>query len=250
MAKTKMSKRSSKQYKQDILYFRMSCLFLLVCAAVLGIFKLSGRAGLQFFRLARNPVYLVVLGALCALFFVIAYINKKNKKDESENSFAAINIASVLAYLFGISLYWGFAPVQNPWILLVATVASALLYFIYYIYKKDFFVFSLCNVIFALTVFFFSFGTLFGTILAALFLVLSVLACLYCSKQANASKGGKGYAFRFEPTYVSFLIAVAVIVFGFFINLPVVNGSMISAILFFQYLAFGIYYTIKLIREA
>lgn len=246
MAKNRV--KSTQQFKEDILFFRMSALFILACMAIIGIFNLDGSAlGLSFWRLARNPLYLTVVAILLAVSLVYTIICKKNGKDESEKTFSSANYTSVAAYIFLASLYWGFAEKTSPWVLLAATICLTLLYFIYNIYKKDFFLFSASNFIFLVTIWLFSFSGLFYKVLAAVMLAVSAYCCYYCYSKVktNSEKGT-----TVVPVYVSFVIVAALIVFKHFISISYITSGIVTSVMLFQYLIFGIYYTIRLIREA
>lgn len=241
--------KSNKQYKEDVLFFRMSALFIAACIAMIGIFRLNGtHFALDFWRLSRNPAYIAVVAVIFAAALIYALICRKNKKDESEKTFSSLNLLSVASYILVVSLYWGFAQKTSAWALLFATICAMLLYLINNIFKKDFFIFSLSNVIFVAAIWMFSFEGIFYTIIAALVLALSAYMCFYAYKteKDNAKKEN----LCVFPVYVSFVIAAAIIVFRYFIVSPVLTSSLVTAILIFQYIIFGILYTIRLIKEA
>lgn len=241
--------KSNKQYKEDVLFFRMSVLFIAACIAMIGIFRLNGtHLALDFWRLARNPAYIVVISVIFAASLVYALICRKNKKDESEKTFSSLNLLSVTSYIFFISMYWGFAQKTSAWVVLFATICIVLLYFIKNVFKKDFFLFSLSNVVFVAAIWMFSFEGIVYNILAALVLAASAYMCFYAYKTGKPDP--KKEKLSVFPIYVSFVIAVAIIVFRYFIALPVLTSSLVAAILIFQYLIFGIFYTVRLIREA
>ena len=243
--------KSSNQYKEDIIFFRMSMLFLLTCAAVMGIFKLgSGKAALQFFRVVRNPIYIVIVLVLLAGSLIYMYLNKKNKTDESLKSFSSMNFVSIMAYITGVSFYWGYTSSPSTRFILAVTICLPLLYFIYHIYKKDFFVFSLSNFVFLCALWAFSLASIKSAILSALLVGVSAACCVVSYNCSKKFAGNKDYKYRFELIPISFVITMALIVFDYFITVPFITTSAISTIMLFQYIAGGIYYTVKLIREA
>lgn len=251
MAKNQKNKPTN-QYKEDIITFRMSSLFVLACAAIVGIFRLTnGHAMLAFYRTVRKPAYIAVMAVLLVLSAAFFLYNKLKKKDESARSYASINYLSIVLYAVGVSFYCGYMNNPSPWVLIVATIGLSLLYMIYHIYERDFFVFSLGNLVFLTTVWAFSVGSLFKAVVSAILVVLSALCCVYAYKLSR-KKSGK---LRFEPVYISFLIAVILLVLEIVGGIRSAFGSSIGdafvyGVLFFQYLAGGIYYTIKLIKEA
>lgn len=258
MAKVKKN-APANQYKEDIITFRMSSLFVLACAAIVGIFRLTnGKNMLAFYRLVRTPGYIIAAAVLLAASIGYVIFNKVNKKDESMRSYASLNFLSVVLYGIGVSFYCGWMNNPNPWVLIVATIGLTLLYMVYHIYERDFFIFTLSNLVFLTTIWIFSIGSVFKAVVSGALVVLCALCCVYAYKQSK--KAPRGVKLRFEPVYISFLIAVVLLV------LEIVGGirSAVSAaglgasigeafvygVLFFQYLAGGIYYTIKLIKEA
>lgn len=246
MATKKKSAAQTRKYKEDIIFFRMSCVFILACVAVLAILRLnSGKIGLGFWKLCQNPVYIGVLSVLFVLSLVFFFINKKNKKDETVTSFASINYVSVIGYILCCSVYWGNSMSPSATILLIATVCLALLYFIYYIFKKDFFIFSLANLVFAATIWIFDISSLVSALISALMVALSVLLCLGIY---TVSKKTDGEKLCLVPCYISFVISVALICF---VNLfSVITTLAAAAVMLTQYVLAGIYYTVKFIKEA
>lgn len=243
--------KSSQQYKEDIIFFRMSMLFLLTCAAVIGIFRLNGNAiALEFYRMVRNPVYVVAILLLFAGSAVYMYLNKKNKTDESQRSFASVNYVSVMAYIVGVSFYWGYTASPSTRFILAVTICLPLLYFIYHIYKKDFFVFSLSNFIFLCALWAFSLADIKSAVISAVLVGVSAACCVVSYNCTKKYAGSKDYKYRFELIPISFVITMALIVFDYFIEVSFITSTVISTIMLFQYLAGGIYYTVKLIREA
>ena len=99
MAKNK-SVKSSQQYKEDIIFFRMCVLFMLVCAAVVFIFRLKSTASNAFYRMAHQPLFISVLGIIFLLTIAYWAVCRRKKKDESEKTFASINYVAVMAYIF------------------------------------------------------------------------------------------------------------------------------------------------------
>lgn len=249
MAKNK-SVKSSQQYKEDIIFFRMCVLFMLVCAAVVFIFRLKSKASNAFYRMAHQPLFISVLGIIFLLTIAYWAVCRRKKKDESEKTFASINYVAVMAYIFIFCLYWGSTLSPRYETIITLTIALPLLYFIHHIYKKDFFVFSVSNLVFAAAIWFFFRSGLIYTIAAAVTLALSAYCCYFGYRLSKKYRLSDRYHYRFEPICISFIITVLLIVFRNFITLPFLTSSVVWMIVLFQYLAGGIYYTIKLLREA
>lgn len=260
MAKNQNNK-ADRQYKEDIIFFRISSLFIVACAAIIGIFRLTGDpAKLAFFRTVRNPVYMIVMAALLVLTGGYVAYTKKKKIDESMRSYSSWNFFSIVLYAVGVSIYWGWFDNPSLWVLVVATIVLALLYMVYHIYDRDFFLFTVANAVFLVTLWAFSIGSLVKTIVSALLVVASALCCYAAYKLSAKYRTEKNRKLHFEPIYISFVLMIVLLV------LEIVGGirtavdaagfsasigeAVVYGVMFFQYLAGGIYYTIRLIKEA
>lgn len=249
MAKVK-EKKPSDRYKEDIIFFRMSALFLLVCIAVVGIFRLKSMPSNAFHRFAHNPWVMAAVTVLLLAAVVYWLCCKKSKKDESQKSVSSINCVAIAAYIFLFTMYWGWTYSPRYGTVITLTIALPLLYFINHLYKKDFFVFSASNLIFASAIWFFMRSGLKFIIAAAVMLSVSAFCCYYGYRMSKKLNGTEKYRYRFEPICISFLIAVVLIVLRSFVKVQFLTSSLVWIIMLFQYLAGGIYYTIKLLREA
>lgn len=247
----KKSKKSTQQYKEDVIFFRICSIFLLACAAIIGIFNLKNTASNAFYRLAHTPAFTIAMGIFLLIAFGYWVYCRMNKIDESEKTYASINILSVVAYAFGFTFYWGRWGLYADFEMLITlTIAFPLLYVIYHIYKKDFFIFSLANLLFISGIWFFVRGGLINTIIAAFILAVSASSCYFAYRSAKQLSASDSYKHSFWPVCASFIISVVLVVLLNVIKVPFFTHSISWTIMFFQYLAGGIYYTIKLIREA
>lgn len=244
-------KKLKSSSKRDMIPMRMTVLFIIACAAVFSIFRLPSILGADriLWDFSKIRLGILITGILFAASLVCFIISKKRSVDESAKTFASINFVAITAYLFLMLLYLQTSPTVSTAAMLTATIALSLLYFIYYIYKKDFFLFSLANLVFAAAFFMFSFGTVFSGIIAAILFAASAFICYVNARTARKLSGKKGYSFVFFLTYISFILIVAAIVLKYFLKLDI-PSSTVYTVMFFQYLAAGIFYTIKLIREA
>jgi uncharacterized membrane protein YidH (DUF202 family) len=208
----KNSKKSVQQYKEDIIFFRISSLFILVCAAILGIFRLKNTTSNAFYRLAHTPAFTIAMG----IFLIIAagywIYCRANKVDESVKSYASINILSVMAYVFCFTLYWGrFGLQPNYEMIITLTIALPLLYVVHHVYKKDFFIYSCANLLLLSGVWFYIRGGLLRTAIAALLLAASAYGCFVAYKSAKKLSATDNYKHSSWPVCISFLIAVVLV---------------------------------------
>ena len=247
----KQTKKTAQQYKEDIIFFRISSLFILSCFAIFGIFSLKNTTSNAFYRLAHTPAFMIAMGILllvAAGYFVYC---KVNKIDESSKTYASINILSVMAYIFCFTFYWGrWGLYANYEMLITLTIALPLLYIIHHIYKKDFFIFSVANLLFVGGIWFFIRRGIVRVAIAALLIAVAAYLCFVAYKSAKKLSATDNYKHSSWPVCISFLITAVLVVLLTFIKDPFFTHSLSWIIMFFQYLAGGIYYTIKLIREA
>jgi hypothetical protein len=156
-----------------------------------------------------------------------------------------------MAYVFCFTLYWGrFGLQPNYEMIITLTIALPLLYVVHHVYKKDFFIYSCANLLLLSGVWLYIRGGLLRTAIAALLLAASAYGCFVAYKSAKKLSATDNYKHSSWPVCISFLIAVVLVVLLTFIKIPFFTHSLSYTIMFFQYLAGGIYYTIKLIREA
>lgn len=251
MSKKSSSKKDNQRYKADVLFFRMS-FFVAVC--IFGVvFLLQLRDSIDLAsdiyilskRLSARIVSIVLALASVGFF---AYCRFKGA-DESEKTFSSGNIASLVCSFVGAFLYWGTTYHPRYDAMITLAVSFTVLYLIYNIYRKDFFAFSVSNLVFLSTAWCFTRGAYKFLILRTLGLVLCVACCYAAFTMSKRIKDKKGKKLRFEPIAFSFLITVVLISLSQFIGIPFVSLSLAMNIIIAQYLAFGIYYTVKLIRE-
>lgn len=249
--KSNNSKRAEQQYKEDIIFFRMCSLFILACAAILGIFKLKNSVSNAFYRLAHTPAFTIAMGIFLLLAVGYWIYCRANRIDESVKSYASINILSVMTCVFAFTLYWGrFGLQANYEMLITLTIALPLLYIVHHIYKKDFFIFTFANLLLLSGMWFFIRRGLLRTVTAALLLAAAAYCCFVAYKSAKKLSETDNYKHSSWPVCISFLITTVLIVLLTFVKIPFFTHSLSYTIVFFQYLAGAIYYTIKLIREA
>ena len=73
--------------------------------------------------------------------------------------------------------------------------------------------------------------------------------CFYTYKVSAKLKGKKDKCI-FEPVFFSFVLTVLFISLSKFIGVPFITSSVTMIAIIAQYVLGGIYYTVKLIREA
>ena len=251
MAKKNRSTKSNSQYKEDVLFFRMSVFFALCGVMIFFFIHLRDTVVLasDLFIMSKNLSYRIIASVLALASIAYFVLCRIKKKDESEKTFSSANIAAIVCYVTCGFLYWGTTYSPRYDALITLTVAFTLLYFIYNIYHRDFFAYSASNLVFLSTAWLFSRGGLKFVIASALFLALCAYMCFYTYKVSAKLKGKKDKCI-FEPVFFSFVLTVLFISLSKFIGVPFITSSVTMIAIIAQYVLGGIYYTVKLIREA
>lgn len=261
---SKRLEKNAKTKKSDIIFVKLSVVFFLTCALIMFIMKLSyggsqNNLGLSFWRLCDNKVYLGILGGLFVLSVAFFLYRKFIQKiDESMSYFASINLVALFGYALGASVFYRY--IDNPHKpLLITTIAIIVLYYIYYIYQRDFFAFSSANLAFCLFLWLFAakIGTTFLLVKIALVIAAAAL-CVYLARYAAASnekrknydtKKGKKITLR---TFTIWPVIVSTVIFAallFSVSYFALNSVQIMLVMLIQFILAGIFYTIKLVRE-
>lgn len=252
MSKKHKAQKVSSQYKEDILFFRMSVFFVLCGIAVFYLLRLKDSVDLAsdiyiYSRMLPCRIVSVSLSLLSLCYFIFC---KVKKFDESQRSFSSGNIASTICYLSGGFLYWGTTYSPRYYVMITLTAAFVLLYFIYHIYRRDFFAFSVSNLVFLSTAWLFGRGGVKFAVASAVALALCAACCFITWRYTHNLSCKKKKKCAFYPVLVSFIITIVLISLSKFIGVPFITNTFAVVTILVQYAIFGIYYTIKLIREA
>ena len=249
MAKKGTSPSKGATYKEDIMFFRMSCVFVLCIAAVFFINHLNNSIDLacDIYILSKRTSSRIIAVLLSLLSVGYYAFCRYKKKDESESTFSSANLACLVCYISGGFIYWGTTYSPRYDALITLTVAFGLLYFIYNFYKIDFFAFSASNLLFLSTAWLFTRGSAKFFIPKIVMLVLCVVACIItCKVEKACAKKNKSVL---HIVLFSFLITNVLIALSHFIGLRRITPSLMFITIIAQYVLGGIYYTVKLFRE-
>ena len=253
MPKNFSSKEQEKMYRADILSFRMSALFILAVIMTVVLFNLrSSILRVEIYSLSRKTVGRIVASCIPVLPIVWFLICKLRKVDESLRLISSANVACVVTYICALFLYWGTTYHPLP-LAFSLTICLPLLYFIYNMFEKDFFVFSLSNFVFASALYLTRTTELAGIariiviIAAGAALSLSAVMCYHSYRLSNKLIKNKKYKYTFTPVYVSFVLAVVLVSLSNVMNIAFVNQYKWYAFAA-QYIIFAIYYIIKFFK--
>ncbi len=253
MPKNFSSKEQEKMYRQDILSFRMSALFILAVIMTVVLFNLrSSILRIEIHSLSRNHTSRIVASCIPVLPIVWFLICKLRKVDESLRLISSANVVCVVTYICALFLYWG--TTYHPLALAFSlTLYLPLLYFIYNMFEKDFFVFSLSNFVFASALYLTGITGLTGiariivSIAAGVALSLSAFMCYHSYYLSKKFTKNKKYKYTFTPAYISFVLTIVFVSLSNVMNITFVNQYKWYAFAA-QYIIFAIYYIIKFFK--
>lgn len=206
---TKKQETSLQVKKSDMDFYKMSALFFILCGVLLLILNVSttltmrhatGRnMAYELYKLFRSPAYMVVAGILLAASVVWVIVNKVKKVNESGRVMSSVNALALMLYVTAFSLFFGVRIVNNAadcMFALAATIVLALLYYIYKIYHRDFFVFSVENALLALLLYrywhvYTTRGLVGKVLLVAAFAAVGAVAVSYLKKKLSCPHAKK-----------------------------------------------------------
>lgn len=243
---------ANKIKRTDVLYYRMLIAFAVLIGVVFSITYLTNTPDrANTFVLEIAPKITLVASILLIPTIVFFVARKVKGTDESLKIFASGYL--LLMNLWVVSVF-GLYNQMSTKKLFAYIVVTAALYFIYYLYSRDFFAFSLYNAIYAVLLMFIYSASFAEHVILA---VLAVLASVGVVAMALASKKkpitltvGKRTKIKITsgpvdvyPLCISAGIVLAGVILSFF-----VAGSAFYSIiaLFAYYLIFTVVKTIRM----
>ncbi len=241
----------SKIKRSEVLYYRMLIVLAALIAVIFSITYATRTAeGSNSFILTGAPIAALVFAALCLpaiVFFIVCRKKGINERNRVLSSGYLLGLALWLTSIFAL-----YGPLSTK-AAMAYIIVTAALYYIYYIFKHEFFVFSLyASIGAALLLSINSAGNIEHIISAALALVLSaavIFAVARDKKKPLAIKLGKNDvkitdgSFKLYP----FATLALVIVLGSVLSFFMANAAFYSLIvLFAAYLVFTIVNTVKM----
>lgn len=261
MAQKKNIKASNQdiRLREDIASFKASVVFLLFCAVIFfTVTKLSYERDSLYVKLRifieNNPWILAIFLVLFGLSCVWKYLSNKNKKDEGLKYFSSGDAVGVTLFLL-VYVLTLVATYHMP-VILTVIVAYALGYYVKHFYGKDFFLVTLLSLDMALALFL-AFGNLgtsgglstFVKILFAIAAVAGFVAIVYAAYKLLSDKARvKKEKLTLVPAIISLVIGAVLAVLCF--ALPqAVTILAAEIVLLVQYVALGVYYTVRLLNQ-
>ena len=264
--------------KSDIDFYKMTGVFALACIFVLLALKMqnsrierivSGKdLTYNFYMFCKTPLFAVI--SAVALIGTVAWfvVCKVKKINESKSLFTSTNCLVLVGYLVFFTLCFGIREGStNHGFFIVATIIAATLYYISKLYNIDFVMYSVVTSFFAAAIGLWAmmFETAF-VILKLVIIALGIAVCVIFNKKINSLKISKRKkeTFLTFPIYIPLVFGSVFLFWAYFQNLPFfrssevllsiqklifLNRNTMLIILFVQYIAFAIVYTIRRIKD-
>lgn len=244
---------ANKIKRTDVLYYRMLIAFAVLIGVVFSITYLTNTVEkANMFVLEIAPKITLVTALLLIPTVVFFVIRRIKKSDESLKTLASGFLLLMNLWVVSVFALYNQTSTKKLFAYIVVTAA---LYFVYYLYSRDFFVFSLYNAIYAVLLMFIYSASFIEHIILS---VLAVLASVGVVALALASKNKpitmnvgkrtkikitKGASAQVYPLCISAGIVLAGVILSFF-----VAGSAFYSIiaLFAYYLVFTVVKTIRM----
>lgn len=256
--KTKGSIVQDARLKEDIASFKSSVAFLLFCAVIFFTatnlqYTSSSLYMPIWLFINNNPWIMLIPIVLFGLSLFWNYRMRKLNKEEGYSYFASGDAIAVTSFILAFVL--AFMMTYSVAILISVTVAFALCYYAIKLFSKDFMLCTFMNTALALLIWIIGGKSLTTGALAitsrtvyialSAITVLGVLAIVIMILAGKIKIKGKG---SYVPVIISFVIGAALCaVLAFMPGL--ISMIVAEIILLVQYVALGVYYTVRLLNQ-
>ncbi len=248
---TKKENKSIKIPRSEVVYYRMLITLAVLITVIFTIVSLTDTAeGYNSFLLNIAPKTAVISAIACVpllAFFIICKARRVDDKQWVVSSGYLLSVALWVTSVFGL---YGFLSSRTSMAYIVVTAA---LYFVYYLFDREFFIYSLYSALGAAALVSINSASTVEHIISAVLAFVLTGAVLYfvfskAEKPAKA-KSGKKAAKRsvkgFKPA--PFLVSAAVLLVGTVLSFFFAGVSFYSlVVLFAVYLIFTIVNTVKM----
>lgn len=239
--------RTEKNKRTDVLYYRMLVVLAALIAVIFCITGMTRTANAKNeFTLTVAPIISIVFACLSVAALAFFIVRRVKKTDETYKILSGGFLTALMLWLTAIFALYSRISERK---LIVFIVVTAALYFIYYLYSKEFFVFSLVSALGAALFAAMNSASRTEHIVLAVLTVLlaAVSTVLVLVGQKKAVKIGKftlfDKKFKTYPFCISSGIMIAGTILGFFMS----AGTFYTlVVLFVYYLIFTVISTIKM----
>lgn len=246
-----MIKKEENIRKSDTVANRLYVLFFAALALVFAIIKVGNSIDLLLkYTYELKPFFLIGAGVLLILAIVYRFICYKKEKDERFITFSSSYLLLIATSIFCIVALFGSVLSRD---LLALVIIGSVLFFIYNIYEREFFWYSLYTAVGYLIfdVKFSSSLSLPRILVCAGAIVLSV-AVIIAVASAKHKRGmlvlfGKNAGTVSKKGVYAFLITSALVIAAMILSLFIAGISSYSMMLLFvSYMVFAVVYTLKM----
>lgn len=247
----KTIKKEENRKKSDAAANKLYIMFFAALAAGFGVFRLGNSMAQLTFMEKIKPFCLIGTGVLLILAIIYKFICHRQGKDERFKTFGSSFLLLLAASLFAVVALFGEILWRD---LLILIVIGTVLFFIYNIYEREFFWYSLYTAL-GYVIFDLKFGAAFSIpkVIVTVAAVLFALAVILATASARSRRGrlvlfGKTVGNVSEKGAYSFYATSALIIAGMILALFITGISPYSiAVLFISYMIFAVIYTLRMI---
>ena len=241
----------SKIKRSEALYYRMLVVLVALIAVIFSITYVTRTAeGSNSFALSGAPITAIVFAALCVPAVIFYAVCRKKGVNERNRVFSSGYLLALVLWL--TSIFALYVPLSSK-AAMAYIIITAALYYIYYIFKREFFVFSLyASLGAALLLSINSAGKVEHIISAVLAFVISAVVVFVVGadkKKPFELKLGKKTVEITDGSFKVYPFAglAAIIVLGSVLSFFLANAAFYSlVVLFAAYLVFTIVNTVKM----
>ncbi len=243
--------KKSENKGADIVYYRLLVGLGVLIAVVFGI-SLSTRTAeaANSFSLTTVTVLAIIFGVLSLAALVYFVFSRIRNRDEKKSVLSSSYILILILWLTSIFAFYNSMSQRR---LTAYIIATAVLYFVYYLFKREFFAFSLyCVLGAAVLVVMSTAGTMVSIACAVFALAISVAAILIALADRKAPLTLKIGSSKVAVTNGSFkvypfCIAAGILLAGAILSLFAMGTEFYSLIvLFVYYLVFTVINTVNM----
>lgn len=244
-------KKDVKIQKSEVLYYRMLIVLAALIAVIFSITYLTRTAeDYNSFVLNISPILALVFAVLCIPAIVFYAICRKNGKDGSHKVLSSGYILTLVAWLTSIFALYGRISSMTVMVYIVVTAA---LYFIYYLFDREFFFYSFYAAVGAAVLMAMKSSTraehLVFSVVAVALSTLAPLIAVRDRKKPLEIKLGKSTFQLIDGGYKAypFLVSAAILLLGTLLSFFFADAEFYSLIVLFAcYLVFTIVNTVKM----
>ncbi|MHC1693783.1 MAG: hypothetical protein AB9835_00605 [Eubacteriales bacterium] len=249
----KIEPNTSQSRAGEVVINRLLLMFMLSVVGVVALLYMGRMSISQVLWLYQSQLPLIVLiitGLLFVGSFILFLKNKGRLAEERKKTINSLNLLCSSAFVFLFALYLKFpGNVSYPTVasnMLIVLVATTVLYFIYHLYQREFFILSLLTALSAVGIYYS--GNMLVKIALIAYAALILVLTLVLRSKSGAVKLGKRKIKLIESGIVLPFVLLALLVITVAVLTFILTGISVYGLiaLFAYYLIMGIFFTVKL----